>query len=119
MLHPRADVRTVHAVLAKQLPRHARNRRRTVHLELGNLARALIPSLQHEARVVEAMVVVEMREKGVRHLHGPASALEEPMMGARTVIEDDHVVGDIDEITGALSSERRTWGAGTEKRDAH
>lgn len=80
---PCTDVRTVDAVVTEQQRRHAADRRRAVHLEIRNPIGAHVPALQDEARVVHAVVVVEMAEERMRHVAGPSRALEKPMMRAR------------------------------------
>ena len=66
MLDARADVGAVNAVVAEEQLGHPLDRRRPVHLEVGNLVGALVPSLQHQAAVVHAVVVVQVREERVR-----------------------------------------------------
>ncbi len=43
----------------------------------------------------------------------------QPMMRARTVVHDEQVVADVDEVAGALPLERRRRRAGSEQRDLH
>jgi hypothetical protein len=117
MLNASANVRTVDAVFAEQQLGHSLDRRRTIHVEIRNLVRALVPALQHQATVVHAMVVVQVREERVSHIDGAVPGLEQPMMRARSVVHDDEIVADFDEISGALSLERRGRGSGPEERD--
>ena len=114
-----ADVRSVDAVLAEQLLGHARDRRRPVDLQVGNPVRALVPALQHQPPVVHAVVVVQMAEEDVRDVDRPMPALEQPMMGAGAVIENDRLAADLDEVAGALPVERRRWRSRAEQRNAH
>ena len=115
---PRANVRAIDAVDAEQLFGHAGDRRRAVDIEIGDAIRALIPALQDQAPVVHAMVVVEMREERVRDVDRTMAALQQPVMRAGSVVPDDHVVADLDQIAGALTVQRRRWRAGAEQRDA-
>ena len=98
---------------------HPRDRRRPVDVEIGNAIRALIPPLQHQPRVVEAVVVVQMAEERVRHLDGAPAGLEQPMVRAGTVIEHDHVAADVEQIAGALAGQRRRGRAGAEQGQFH
>ena len=82
-----------------------RDRRRAVDLEVGDAARAHVPALEHEARIIHEMVVVEMREERVRDVDRTASALHQPLMGPRTMIEDERLAADFDEVAGALTLE--------------
>ena len=100
--HAGADVGTVDAVLAEQLLRHPRDRRRTVDLQIGNAIGALVPSLQDQPAVVHAVVVVEVREEGVRDIDRAMAALDQAMMRAGAVIPDDEIAADLDEVARAL-----------------
>jgi hypothetical protein len=99
----RANVRAIDAVDAEQLFGHASDRRRAVDMEIGDAIRPLIPALEDQPPVVHAMVVMKMREERVCDVHRTMSALEQPVMRARSVVPDDHIVTDFDEITGALT----------------
>jgi hypothetical protein len=96
----------------------AGDRRRAVDVQIGDAIGALIPALQHQAAVVHAMVVVEVREERVGDVDRPMAALQQAVMRTRSVVPDDQVVADFDEIAGALSCERRRWRAGAEQGDA-
>ena len=63
------------------------------------------------------MVVVEVREERVGHVDRAMAALDQPVMRARTVIPDDEIAADFDEISGALPRQRRRGRAGAEQRD--
>ena len=89
MLDARPDVRPVHAVGPEQLFGHARDRRRAVDVEIRNPVGALVPPLEHEAAVVHAVVVVQVREERVRHVERAVPALDQPMVRAGAVIQDD------------------------------
>ena len=80
-------------------------------------AGALVPSLQHQPPVVHAVVVVEVREERVRDVDGAMAALDQPMMRAGTVIPDDQIGADLDQVAGALPRQRRRRRAGAEQRD--
>ncbi len=118
VLDPCANVRAIEAVDAEQLVGHASDRRGAVDLEIGDAIRALIPALQDQAPVINAMVVVEMREERVCDVDRTMAALQQPVMRPGSVVPDDHIVADLDEITGALTVQRRRRGAGAEQRDA-
>ena len=64
------------------------------------------------------MVVVEMREERVCDIDRPMTALQQPVMRAGSVVPDDEIAADFDEIAGALTLQRRRWRAGAEQRDA-
>jgi hypothetical protein len=57
------------------------------------------------ARIVHEVVVVEMREERPRDVDRTASALHQPLMRPRTMIEDQRLTADFDEIPGALTLE--------------
>src|SRR5688500_7604504 len=65
VLDARPDVRAVDPVLAEELLGHAGDGRRPVDLEVRNPVRALVPSLQDQARVIQTVVVVQMAEEDV------------------------------------------------------
>ena len=117
MLDARANVGTVDAVHAEQLFGHARNRRRAVHLQIADPIRALVPSLEHEAAVVHAMVVVQVGEERMRHVDGAVSALDQPLMRAGAVIPHDEIRADLDQITRTLSLQGGCGRSGAEQRD--
>ena len=75
-LGARLEVGPEDAVLDEQCSVILRGVRGPVDVELGNLARALVPARHHQADVVEAMVVVQVREEDIRDLTGftPASS---------------------------------------------
>ena len=119
VLDARANVRPVDAVLAEQQLGHARDRRRPVDLEVRNPIRAQVPALQHEARVVHAVVVVQVAEERVRHVDGATPALEQPVVRAGAVVDHEDVAADVDEVARALPRERRRGRAGAEQGDFH
>ena len=106
-----ANVRAIDAVDAEQLFGHARDRRGAVDLEIGDAIRALIPALQDQPAVVHAVVVVEMREERVCDVDRTMAALQQPVMRTGSVVPDDHIVADLDEIARALTVQRRRWRA--------
>ena len=59
------DVRSVDAVLAEQQRRHARDRRRSDDVQIRDAAGARVPPLQHQPRVVDAVVVVQVKNASV------------------------------------------------------
>ena len=77
-------------------------RRRPVDPQIGHLAGADVPALQHQARVVHAMVVVQVGEQRVRDVGRREAALDQPLMRAGPVVQHDRLVADLDEIAGAL-----------------
>ena len=103
MARARNKVGIVDAVNAEQLLRHTRERWRTIHLELGYTARALVPAREHQARIVAAMIVMQVREEEVRHPRRLNLELEQPMMSAETMIQEDNVVADLHHVAGAHS----------------
>ena len=119
VLDARADVGAVDAVLAEELLGHARDRRRSVDLEIGNPIRAHVPALEHQPRVVHAVVVVQMAEERVGDVDGAMPALDEPVVGAGAVVHHDKVAADLEEVAGALPRQRRRRRAGAEQRDLH
>ena len=107
MLDTGADIRAVDPVDAKQLIGHAGNRRRAVDLKVGNSIGALVPSLKHQAAVVHAVVVMKMREECVGDVDSAMPALDQAVMRARSVIPDDEVRADFEEVARALPLHRR------------
>ena len=89
----------------EQEPGQPRDRRRTVDLEVRDPPGTHVPTLEHEARIVHEVVVVEMREERPRDVDGTASALHQPVMGPRTMIENQRLAADFDEVAGALTLE--------------
>ena len=98
MLDSSADVRTVDAVDPEQLLGHARDRPRSVHVQLGNPARSLVPPLEHEATVVHAVVIVKMGKERVCYVDRSMSALDEAMMRTRPVVPDDEIAADFNQV---------------------
>jgi hypothetical protein len=60
---------------------------------------------------------MEVREEDVRDVHGAPPALEQSVMRVGTVIHDDSITTDFDEISGPDALERWCWGPGAEERD--
>jgi hypothetical protein len=110
----RADVRTINALLAKQLFGHARNRSWPIDFEIGNSICTYVPALQDETRVVHAVVVMQMADKSVAYIHGAMPALNEPMMCAWAMIHHNQIVADFDEVTRTLPRKRRRRRSGSE-----
>src|SRR5205085_12428721 len=98
---------------------HLRRVRGPVHVELRNAARALVPARHQEPDVIEAMVVVQVREEDVGHLRRLHSRLEQPVAGARAEVEEDLAAAGLDQVPGAHALERRRGCASTEETDAH
>jgi hypothetical protein len=113
-----ADVRPVDAVDPEQLFGHPSDRRRAVDVEIGDAIGALIPALQHQAPVVHAVVVVEMREERMRDVDRATAGLQQPVMRTGSVVPHNHVAADLDEIARTLTVERRRRRAGAEQGDA-
>ena len=107
MARARNEVRLVDSVVAEQLLGHARERRGSINLELGNLACTLVPAREHEAGIVAAMVVVQVREEEMGDARGGNAELEQPVVCAEAVIQDDDVAADLHHVTGAHSPQRR------------
>ncbi len=107
MLDARVEVRRKRAVRAEQLLAHALDRRRTVYFQLGNAVGALVPARHEETHQIEAMVVVQMAEKHVRHIDRALAGFEQPVVRARTVVHDDDVGTDFDEVAGTRALQRR------------
>ena len=95
------DVGTPHPVFREELLGHAGERRRTVHLEVGDQIGPHVPALEDEPRVLHAVVVVEVTQKDVGDVHRPGARLDQPVVGSGPVVHDDAVVADFDEVTGA------------------
>ena len=70
-------------------------------------------------RVVHEVVVVQVREERRAHVHGAAAALDQPVMGAGTVVENERFAANLDEVAGALALERRRRRAGSEQGYTH
>jgi hypothetical protein len=105
MFDSRSDVRTVHSVFAEQLLRHAGERPRSVDLQIGNLVGPLVPALEHQSSVVHAMVVVEVREERVAHIYGTAARFQKPLVRTGSVIHDDDVAADFEQVPRSLTHE--------------
>src|SRR5262245_8226500 len=112
-----ADVGPVDAVFAEEHFSHSRDRRRSEDLEIRDPIRAHIPALEHEARVVHTMIVVQVADERVAHVYGAMTALDEPVVRAGSVVHHDEVASDFDEVTRALSRERRRGRPGSEQCD--
>ena len=57
------------------------------------------------ARVVAAMVVVQVREEQVRDAGRGDAELEQPMMRAEAVVEHQHIRADIYDVAGRLPAQ--------------
>ena len=119
VLYPCFDIGAVDAFFAEQQFRHAGNRRRSVDLEIGYPIRAHVPTLQHQSGIVHAVVVVQMTDEYVRDVHGPAPTFYQAVMCARSMVHDDDITSDLDEIAGALPFQGRRGGACSEQYDLH
>src|SRR5687767_14560365 len=60
---------------------------------------------------------MEMRKERVRHIDGAVAALDQTVMRARTVIPDDQIGADINQVARALSLERRRGCSSAEQSD--
>src|SRR4051812_40585501 len=65
------------------------------YLELRDPGGAGVPSCQDQTREIHEVIVVKMREEGMRHVGRALSGLEQTMMAARSMIEHDHVTPDL------------------------
>ena len=115
----RTDVWTEHALLREELLRHAGERRRTVHVQVGDEVGPHVPALENEPRILHAMVVVEVAQEDVGDVHRPGARLDESVVGSGPVVHDDAVVADLDEIAGACPLERRRGRSGAEQGELH
>ena len=88
-----------------QLTQRQADQHAVEQLEVRNPPGTHVPTLEHEARIVHEVVVVEMGEERPRHVDRTASALHQPLMGPRTMIEDQRLAADFDEVAGALTLE--------------
>jgi hypothetical protein len=70
-------------------------------------AAALVPARQQQPRVVNAVVVVQMRKELVRHVNGLMTGFEEAVVGAATVIEEQQVVTNFDHVAALIRSRER------------
>ena len=57
--------------------------------------------------------VMQVAEESVGHVGRPLADLDQPLMGARPVIEEDEIVADLDHVARALPIDRRRRRAGS------
>src|SRR5262245_9736248 len=88
-------------------------------VELWDPARALVPARHQQAYVVEAVIVVQMREEDVGDFHGLHARLQHAVIGAWPEIEEDLPVAGLDQIAGAHAFQRRRRRSGAEESYAH
>ena len=119
MARARNEVGLVDTADIEELLRHACERRRPEHLQVPDLAGALVPARQDHARVVPAVVVVQVGEEEVGDVGGLDAELEQAVVRAKAVIEHQHIRADLDDITRALPAQRGGWRAGPKQSDAH
>jgi hypothetical protein len=70
------DVWSINPLLAEQQLGRSRDWRGTEHLQFRNAPGAHVPPLQHQPRIVETVVVVEMTEERMADVHGTMPALQ-------------------------------------------
>jgi hypothetical protein len=119
MLDAGADVWPVHTVVSEQQRGGSRQRRRTKHLQLGNVPRTHVPALQHEPWVVETVVIVEVAEERVGDVGSLEAALHQAMVSARAVIHHQEITTGLEEIAGALAAKRWRRRSSPKQRDSH
>ena len=119
-LRPRLDVGPERAVGPDQPVDEAPDRLRAVHLELRHLRGAVVPAGQHQAREVQEVVVVQVREERVGDVHGASVPvwsrrwwLPGPWSSTMTSSPTRH------HVAGAHALQRRCGIAGSEQRDLH
>jgi hypothetical protein len=118
-LGPGFDVWPEDSVRSDQPIDQPRDRWRTIDLELGYLGRSVVPSSQQEPWKVDEVVIVQVREEGVGDIGRPCPRLQEPMMAARSMIEDDDVVGEGDHVAWTHALQRRGRVTRAQQRDLH
>ena len=109
------EVRPEGAVCPEESLRHANQRRRTVHVEVGDLARALVPAGEYDTRVVHTVVVVEMGQKETRQRLGRDGRFEEASGDTRTAVEQQDFLVEPDEVSGARAVVEGGGGPGAQK----
>src|SRR5687768_16909364 len=92
---------------------------RAIDVQLRDLSSALVPARHQEPDVIEAVVVVQVREEDVGHMHRLHPGLEQPMVGARAEVEQDLADPGLYQVARAHALERRRRRAGAEQPDAH
>jgi hypothetical protein len=65
------------------------------------------------------MVIVQMGEEQMRDFGRGNTELEQPVMGAKAVVEDNHVVAGLDHIAGAHTPQGRRRSARSQQPDSH
>ena len=119
MAGARLDIGAVHPVGREQQFGHARRRRRAEHLQLAEFARTLVPAVHHEPRIVHAVVVMQVGEEAMGDIDRPPAGLQQPVVGAGPMVEDDRVAAGLDQVARAHALQRGRGRAGAEQGEAH
>src|SRR5436190_861448 len=80
-------------------------------------ASTAVPPCEEQPGEIHEVIVVQMREECVRDFGCPPSGLEQTMMAAGSVVENDDIVGDFQDVAGAHALQRRRRVSGPEQRD--
>jgi hypothetical protein len=65
------------------------------------------------------VIVVQVAAEKVRHARRGYAQLEQPVMGAETVVENEHVVAGFDDVARAHAPQRRRGSSGSKQSDPH
>jgi len=117
VLDARADIGPVDSFRAEEQIGHASDGRRSVYFELGDPVRTLVPALEDEARVIHAVIIVQVAEERVPQVDGAATTLDQPMMGAGAVVHHDEVIANLEEVARTLPLERWRGRSCSQQRD--
>src|SRR6185437_16215764 len=115
----RDEVRPEHPLFREQQFVHSLQRGRAINLEFGDMARALVPSREYQARIVAAVIVVQMAEEQVRDACRRDAKLEQPMVRAKSMVENDDVLTDLDNVAGAHAPQGWRRRPGSQKTNSH
>ena len=91
------------AVGGEQPARHVRRRRRAVDPQLGDPAGALVPARQHQVGVVDAVVVVQVRQEEVVDGGQLDAGLEHAPHRGRAAVEDQGLAAGPHQVAGAAA----------------
>jgi hypothetical protein len=115
----RREIGPEYAVFGEQLVRHSCEWRRAEDKQLGMMPGALIPSCQHETRVIATMIIMQVREEQMGNFLRGNPKLQQSMMRAKSMIKNDHVVAGLDHIPGAHPPQRRGGCTRSQQTNAH
>jgi hypothetical protein len=109
------QIDVIDAAFVKQQFGHALQSLGAVNRQIWDLSCALIPPTVNKSAIVQTMVAMQMREEDGIDIGNALAGLDEPVIGASSVVKGDQFVANFDQIPGACLVHHWRWTAGAEE----